>query len=506
MAVTLKQASVDAHVLKAKARVTPYDVIDQGCPGLILRIKPRGASWGLKFERGHRTLRLKIGVPGILDLEQARSIAGAARKALNSAHAELGEEWLRDQYIELGLARPRPVRDPALVAAFLDQIPHLMKWTWEEAREFYLAEVKRTLRFDTWRDYRTMLHVRELDGLAGCQVRVITRQDLAGIVAGIHETGRERQAEHLASVLRPMWSFLAEDRNQKKGSGVTEPIPLLKAPKRSAEVKLRSNGKVAGGYTATPEEIGTAVAVARSGALDRSLSVAMELMVSTGQRRRPIAGALLVDFVPWVEMPGWGIWSMGPAHRKTAAKRQDKNRHVLPLPPALWARIQEQMARAAAVGSEYLFPQVRARRAGERSDGHLSDSALNHRLLDIGLRASPHDLRRGMSSTCQRRLRIPRETVKMLVDHNEGIPSNDVLEAHYTEDDRLDLKGPTMEVWWAWLEAQVAATTLPDLATLRAEIATRRREREAEGKARMEALRKAEEEKRKAEEAARQAA
>ncbi|MGU3339425.1 integrase [Methylobacterium mesophilicum] len=498
MAVTLKQQSVDAHVAKAKAGVEPYDVIDKGCPGLILRIKPRGASWGLKFERADRTMRLKIGVPGILDLEAARTIAGAARKALASPHVELGEEWLRDQYVGLGLAHARPVRDESLIAAFMAEVPHLMCWRWEEARESYLTEVKRTLRFDTWKDYRTMLHVRELDGLAGKQVRSITRQDLAGIVAEIHETGRERHAEHLASVLRPMWSYLAEDRCQKKGSGITEPFPLLKAPKRSAEVKLRDNGKTPGGYTASPEEIGTAVAVARSGALDRSLSVAMETMVATGQRRRPVAGALLVDFVPWVEQPGWGVWSMGPAHRKTAAKRMDKHRHVIPLPPPLWARIQEQMARAAAVGSEYLFPQVRARRAGEKADGHLSDSSLNHRLIDIGLKASPHDMRRGLATTCQKRLRIPRDTVKMILDHNEGIRSDDVLESHYTEDDRLDLKGPTMERWWEWLEAQVAATALPDLTTLKAEISRRRREREAAGKAKTAAAAAAKEAEEKA--------
>ena len=56
-------------------------------------------------------------------------------------------------------------------------------------------------------------------------------------------------------------------------------------------------------------------------------------------------------------------------------------------------------------------------------------------LLDIGLRASPHDLRRGLATMLQKRLRIPRDTVKMILDHNEGIGSDDVLVSHYTEDD-----------------------------------------------------------------------
>jgi hypothetical protein len=123
-------------------------------------------------------------------------------------------------------------------------------------------------------------------------------------------------------------------------------------------------------------------------------------------------------------------------------------------------------------------------------------------MLDLGLRASPHDLRRCLTNTCQRRFRMARSDVKLVIDHNEGIRSDDVLEGHYTDDDRLDLKQPVMERWCAWVDEQVAAVALPDLAALRTEIARRRREREAEGKARMEALRKAEEEKRKAEAAA----
>jgi integrase len=499
VAVTLTQQSVDKHVAKAKAGVTPYDVIDKGAPGLILRIKPRGPSWGLKFERGDRTMRLKIGVPGILDLEQARSIAGAARKALNSPHAELGEEWLRDQYVGLGMAHARPQRDPALVAAFEAEIPHLLNWRWEEARESYLAEVKRIRRHDTWNDYRVMLGQPELAVLANRQVRGITRSELAVIVDKIHASGRERHAEHLASVLRPFWGYMAEDRRQHL-SGVTTTMAGLKAPERSTEAKVRSNGKEPGTYIATPAEVGTAVAVARSGILDRSVSMSLELLIATGQRRRPVAGALTVDFVDWIEMPGWGVWSMGPSHRKTAAKRQDKHRHVVPLPPALWARIQEQLRRTG--GSPYLFPQIRPKKAGGDAFGHMSDAAINHRLIDLGIKASPHDLRRCLSTTLQHEFRVSRDTVKLVLDHNEGIRSDDVLERHYTADDRLDQKAPVMEQWCAWVDEQVAATVLPDLSTLRADITRRRRENEAAGKAKTAALKAAKEAEEKAKAAA----
>lgn len=498
MAVKLKQDRVDTLVSECRPGMKPRDVIDAGGPGLILRLKPRGAHWGLKFERGDKTLRMKIGTPDLLNLEQARFIAGKARSYLDAGNLVApSETWLHDRYVELGMAKERPKRDPVLVAKFEADAGRLMQWRFDEARDAFLDEVKRTLRHDTWVDYRAMLYRPELEPVMLMQVRHITQQHLAILVAEIHRTGTERKAEKLASVLRPMWTFLCESHRQHL-TGVTAPMPMLKAPKRSAGVKPRSNGKVPGKYVASASEIGFVVAVARSGVLERSLSVAMELMIATGQRRRPVAGAFRGDFVDWVEMPGWGIWSMGPSHRKTAAKRLDQNRHVIPLPPALWERIRGQMERTAGKGSEFLFPQLRMRKKGGRVDGHLSDAALNHRLLDMGMRASPHDLRRGLSSACQDRLKVVRDDVKLIIDHNEGIPSNDVLEAHYTVHDRLDRKGPVMEAWWPWMEAQVAATKLPPLAELRSEIARRRREREAEGKIRNAARKKAKEEAQKA--------
>lgn len=501
MGIKLTQDKADKLVAECVKGMKPRDVIDDGCVGLILRLKPRGASWGIKLERGGQTFRLKIGTPGMLTLAQARLVVAKAVALVENRVAVPDMDWLHRTFAELGLAAPPapPLeRDPEVVAALQRDMPDLGFWTWEQAREAYLAEVKRTRRPDTWIDYRTVLGMRELAPLQDVwRVNRITREQLAGIVADVHATGRERQAEHLASVLRPMWNFLAND-HVKRRSGVGATMAGLKAPERSSGTKPRANGKIPGGYVATPAETGFLVAVSRAGGIERSLGAAMELLVATGQRRRPISTALIEDFVAWDEAPGWGVWSMGPAHRKTADRRQDRHRHCIPLPPSLWARIEAQVEIARAAGSPFLFPQIRARKAGGPADGHISPASINHRLLDLGLRASPHDLRRCLANTCQRQFRFARSDVKLVIDHNEGIRSDDVLQAHYTDDDRLDLKQPVMTRWCAWVDEQAAAAALPDLATLRVQIATRRREREAEGKARMEALRKAAEEQRQA--------
>lgn len=484
MPIKLTEALVKKALADVEAKAKAYDLIDAACPGLILRVGPRGARFAFKYETGHRTHRLTFGSPDVIRLGEARSIASEARSRLVNRKSLPDDKWLVAKLRELKKLPPKEPdptpRDPALVEAFEDQwFPN--EWTWEQAREAYLAEVARVRRPDTHTDYRKMLHLPELAIFEGRKVKRIKIEDLATIVYAVHASGRERHAEHLASVLRPMWSYLARHEHKKK-SGVEAGMPQLKAPERTPGDKPRANGKIPGEYFASAAEIGYTVAVARSGALEPSLGVAMELMVMTGQRRRPIASAEVADFVEFVEKPGWGVWQMRPAHRKTAAKRGDKTLHCVPLPPPLWERLQAQIERAG--GKKFLFPQVRPSKAGAPVDGHLSASNLNHRLLDMGIRASPHDLRRGLSSLCQTELRILPETVEMILDHNEGVPTDNVLERHYTNDKRLDLKVPVMQAWieYAGRQIEAAAATLPSVDVLTAEMARRRRERELIGR------------------------
>jgi hypothetical protein len=487
MPIKLTEALVKQGVADAVPKGKGYDLIDAACPGLLMRVGPRGVRFAFKYETGHRTHRLTLGSTETLRLTDARAIATEARRRLVDRLGLPDERWLEARLRQMKKLpekeAPTAPRDPALVEAFEDQMLHPGEWTWEEARAAFLSEVARTRRPATHTDYRKLLGSPELSAFAGRRVRRITIEDLATAVHAMHASGRERHAEHLASVLRPMWSYLARHEHRKR-SGVEAGIPGLHAPERTPGDKPRANGKVPGGHIASPAEIGRVLAVARSGAVERTVATALQLLVLTGQRRRPIAEALVSDFVPWVEEPGWGVWAMRPAHRKTAAKRGDKHRHCVPLPPALWDLVQEQIARAVEVGSQYIFPQVRPKRSGDAGDGHLSDAALNHKILDMGVLASPHDLRRGMSTVMQAVFRFDRLDVKRIIDHNEGVRSDDVLERHYTLDDRLDLKQPVMARWLPWTEEQaaIAAAALPPVAELRAELARRRRERELAGK------------------------
>ncbi|GJE52698.1 hypothetical protein GOFOIKOB_5772 [Methylobacterium tardum] len=492
MSVRLSKTHVDKALQDVANGAPAYDLIDSQQPGLLLRVGPRGARFAFKAIRFKQTIRLTLGSPPGLTLDEARSIVAEAQKLVANRTGMPNDAFLEREFIRLGkvTARPAPPpRDPALVAERERSIADLPFWSWETARAEYLAEVKRTLREATWRDYSAKLGAPELAVLAGKPVRRVSLEDLAGVVYDVHRSGRETHAVNLASALRPMWRWMWQPHIRTRSGigieGVGADMAKLAAPPKSAARKVRSNGKIAGRYVATAGEIGTVLGVARSGILDPTVSLALELLVLTAQRRRPVVDARVEDFVPWMEEPGWGVWSMGPAHRKTADKRDDQSRHALPLPPALWQRIAPQLRACTEAGREHLFPQIRAWKLGDAVSGHMNEAALNHRLLDIGVKASPHDLRRGFSTHAQKTLRLPRDSVKLVMDHNEGIAADDVLEGHYTVDDRLDLKAPVMERWLAWCDEQAAAAAagFPPLPELAAEISARRRAREKEGKA-----------------------
>ncbi|WP_244479824.1 tyrosine-type recombinase/integrase [Methylobacterium sp. Leaf94] len=501
MAVRLSKTHVDKALKDVANGARAYDLIDSQQPGLLLRVGPRGARWAFKIIRQRTTFRLTLGSPPGLTLDEARSIVAEAQRHIANRTDEPGDRFLEDQFIRLGKLPPRPPRqprDPVQVAEMMELAGDMPFWKWEQAREAYLAEVQRTLREATWKDYRAKLTLPELGVLAGRKVRRISLEDLAGIVAAVHGSGRETHAVNLASALRPMWRWLWQAHVRTRSGlgieGIGTDMAKLSAPPKSKARKVRANGKVAGRYVATPAEIGTVLAVARSGVIDPTVSLALELLVLTAQRRRPIVDARVEDFVPWAEEAGWGVWSMGPAHRKTADKRDDQSRHALPLPPALWARIVPQLKACTDAGREHLFPQIRPWKLGDAVAGHMNEAALNHRLLDMGLKASPHDIRRGFSTHSQKILKTSRKDVKLVMDHSEGIASDDVLEGHYTVDDRLDEKQPVMARWLSWCEEQAAAAAagFPPLPELAAQIAARRRAREQDGKAKTAAKKAAE--------------
>lgn len=447
-AVTIRKAKADAVPGARQSEIS-----DTRQAGLIIRVGARGARWQFRYETGGNGKRLDLGSIDEWSVAEAREVAGKAAAMIRNKIGLPTEEWLLRQRIAYG-----KVDTPAIPTSTTPT--EFRQWTFAEAREDYLAEVKRIRRQDTWDDYSKVLSAPELDEFADKKVSRITRQDLSRIVGAIHQSGRERAAEKLAGCLRTLWAYLDKDANIRR-SGVELGTMLgLRAPERSLIERgdHRSGAVAPGKYVPSLLEIGSIVAICRSGAMDPKIAAAVELLVMTVQRRRPIASAWKEDFEPIGD--GRGLWHMPPAARKSGARRDPDRDHVVPLPASVWALVER--IKSVDEFSDWLFPAFRARRAGSNV-AHMAPSTLTHALLWMpDVEASPHDVRRAFSTHGEKLLGWTRLASKQILDHAEGEAAGDVTAASYALHNGTHQKWPTMMKWIEAVEDHVSQAIADD--------------------------------------------
>ena len=462
MAKRLSEASVKKALADGLAGQR-YDVSDAGAPGLVLRVG-RAPAWAFRSTLNGTPIRLRLGGLDLFGLTVARDLASAAMLMVREERIAPTETWLSDQLVSRRLIAAAPPK-PAPVA----------RWTYREARDAYLEEVRRTRREATWRDRKSMLSLKELAAIEDTPVAKITRRDLAGIVAGIHRSGRERHAEHLAECLRPMWAWLGKDAQQIR-SGVLGPdMSLLRAPERSTREEETGQGT----YVPPVEELGRLLAIANSGVLEPVIADAILLLVYTAQRRRTVVAARRADFA---EEDGVLVWKIPPAHRKTARRLGSRKSHDLPLTGDVADMIRRRLK--IETESVWLFEQVRPRRVGD-DVSHVNADSLSHALAYLpGITSSPHDVRRGLTTHGQDLLGISLGDLKLVLDHSEGHASDDVTEGSYSKARRLAQKQGILDAWAGLLDNETAKIDLGDLETLRGAMRAIRLEKETATKAR----------------------
>lgn len=455
----------EATVKKAVADSTAgqsYDVTDASTAGLILRAAPRGAVWIYRHMWDGSFRRLKLGPVNLIDLVAARSIATSARELLATTRDMPNEHWLRAELLKRRIIEAAPADRPP-------PPPKPRTWTFAQARTAFLDEVLRTLREDTWKDRRYMLGIAELKPLDDLAVASITRLQIAGIVGNIHKSGRERHAEHLVEILRPMWTWLGEDGQQLISGVLPGSMKLLKAPKRS---RREDDGQ--GTYVPPPAELGRLCALLQADVVDDTVADAGLLLLVTAQRRRTVVNARLSDFV---DEDGTLIWKIPPAHRKTARRLGSTKTHDLPLPALAGDMVRRRIVAAVEEAKKengresiWLFAGMRPRRKGD-SVSHLHADTLTH-LLDAlpGIAAAPHDVRRGFTTHGQDELGLDEDELKIVLDHAEGKGSDDVTEGSYSRARRLKRKAAMLEPWATMLAGEAAKLKLGDLEGIRAEI------------------------------------
>lgn len=451
----------------AKPGATRYEITDARQRGLEIRVAARGASWSYRWQSAGKSNRLDMGALDEWGIAEAREIAGEAAIAVRSGEAP-DAEWMRRQRIKRGRLTEsfEPVEQPVLT------------WDWDEAVTEYLAEVERTLKPRTLTDYTDMLATPELARFKGRAVASITLKEMSEAIADIHARGVQREAEHVASVVRPMWKKFLGRLDQQDKSGVTDRrlMEYLEAPPRSRSTERRKKAK----YAPPLHEVGRMLVIARSGVFEPRIGAAMELLLFTAQRVTAVATAFSEDFTSIGDHTE-GLWSMPPSHRKTAESRGDEADHIVPLPAPAWAAVQRMLdANDDGSNGQYLFRGLRPRRAGDLVTS-IAPSNLQHGMMySPGITMRPHDMRRAFTTIGADRWEWTLEQCKTILDHNEGRASDDVTVINYLWKG-THAKWGMMRQWCQLLqeaaaEALVHDDRLADLDWIKRHVVARREE------------------------------
>ena len=430
-------ASIEKLKRDIAAGASRVELSDAEARGLVLRGGPAGLIWQFRFEMNSRSSRLTLGSIDEWTIAEARLLVGDARKQIAGRIRRPDDEWLQERRVEYG-----KVEAPTAAAAPRQSI----YWTYRQALDYYLDHVKRTLSDPTYRDYRQTLQSADLRPLYKRPVPSITRRELSTVIAQVHASGRQSTAEGLARKIKPFWKWMSEDLQIDKSGIQPDVMRGLKAPARSRRDEDADDLDETL-YVPPMHEIGRILAIARSGALDPIVGLAIELMIFAPQRRRSVAMALTARFESVGETEG--LWRVPAHHRKTAIRRGDKSDLVLPLPGPAWAAV----TRARAIGDDdrrRLFFRRATPRSTETTTDHIDPDTLTKSFSYMpGISASPHDLRRAFATHGQRDLGFSLLDVKAILDHSRGFDPGDVTMTHYSLHDGTHY---TWRVARAWAE------------------------------------------------------
>lgn len=452
--IQITQSTIVAAKAKARPGAAQSEITDSRAEGLRLRIGARGVIWQYRFKSGGESRRLNMGSVDSWDIAEARKVAGAAKDLVQSGRLP-DEAWLDDQRVAFGKREAAP----ELV------VPGL--WSWEEAKTEYLAEVERTRKPATLDDYRRMLGTPELSRFHGREVAGIRLEEMAQAVEEVHRRGVERHAEHVASVVRPMWHFLGTPSKRSLSGVASGTMKELRAPERSRDDADNEITKTL--YVPPMLEVGRIVAICRSGALHPVVAGAIELTVFTCQRVSATAQALRDKFT---DDPDYDtLWAIPAAHRKTARRLGDKGDHVLPLPAPAWQAALRSVEWCVAADDDRLrtslrvFPQLRPGKAANppTTSSHMSQSTITHTLSYLpGVTATPHDLRRAFGTHGEVDLDFTESDTKLILDHHEGRKSTDVTARSYAIHHRLAKKAAVLDAWAEHVEKHVLEAMAAD--------------------------------------------
>jgi integrase len=322
-------------------------------------------------------------------------------------------------------------------------------WTWEKAKTEFLAEVKRANREDTHRDYRGKLLPAELTRFDGRQVNTITRNDMAAAIGEVHGRGAETMAEGMVRVIKRFWNWLSEAGRQDEtnvADGVM--VKLTGPPRTRVEIGEEAFDPEDEDGDAPPEvEIGRALVIARQRYFSERVSLGIELLIGTCQRRRTVNHW---RFRTYREANDETAWYVPPYFRKSGTKRGRRS-HLVPC-VGFAAHAAERLDRLADYeGSDgWLFP---ARSDAKDGRPHAESSLFNDYLQAMpGVDFSPHAVRYAFATYGERDLGFKTGEAAVILDHMEGVEPTDVTGSFYSSDPQIGRKRAMMRAWVRWCD------------------------------------------------------
>ncbi|MDB6165998.1 MAG: hypothetical protein JWQ83_1138 [Lacunisphaera sp.] len=452
------KAAIKAH--RARGR---EDISDSRVTGLQLRVKPESIRWTVRCRLHGRQIRYDLG-PAVAGDEDVEGICLQTARERAMRVVEMARKGHNPEFFVRALATG--LTPKAQERSDADRPK--MSWAWEDAKTRFLAEVERTNRGDTLRDYRGKLQPAELKRFDGRMVATITRNEMAEAIKAIHDRGKESMAAGVARVVKRFFAWLAEPAQQDQSNVADGVMIKLKAP-APTRVEIGEPTKRGAvpddedrdaGDAPPPIEIGRALAIARLGYLPERLGLGIQMLIGTVQRRRTVTGAHDNRLRAIEEAPGEHAWLVPPYFRKSGTKRGRRS-HLVPVVGfAAEAVTRLEALVAADGGTGWLFPVGKTARA----DRPHAASDLFNDYLDVmpGVTWTPHGVRYAFATYGERDLGFAKSEAKLILDHAEGTQPDDVTGAFYSSDPAVRRKREMMHAWTAWCERQAAAALAAD--------------------------------------------
>jgi integrase len=335
-------------------------------------------------------------------------------------------------------------------------------WSWQKAKEEVLADVRRSRREGTHRDYNGKLRVPEFSRFEGRMVNTITRNDVAAAIADIHSRGAESMSEGVVRVTKRFWNWLADPVRQNATNVQEGVMAKLRPPERTrVEIGEMPFDRDRERGDAPPEiEIGRALVIARQGYFPKRISLGIELLIGTCQRRRAVTGANETRFEHYLQAKGEQAWYVPPYFRKSGTKRGNRS-HLVPC-VGFAARAVDELGRLVdyETYTGWLFPAAKRTKSDR---GHAEAGLFNDYFAIMpGVNFSPHDVRYAFATYGERDLRFKPREAALILDHLEGIEPNDVTGQYYSSDPQIGRKREMMKAWIGWCDNWAARALAAD--------------------------------------------